>query len=113
MNDIFDPGLQPERTELAWRRTSLAMAVGSLVAMRLLPTFFDDALWSLVGVAGLVAAAVLWIAARQRSRETLARLATGGDRTVMPGAAMLATTAAVTGVIGLAALAAVLVGVLV
>lgn len=31
----------------------------------------------------------------------------------MPGAAMLATTAAVTGVIGLAALAAVLVGVLV
>jgi uncharacterized membrane protein YidH (DUF202 family) len=52
----FDPGLQPERTELAWRRTNLAVTVGALVALRLPPPILLGS-WSIsVGLVGLVMA---------------------------------------------------------
>jgi uncharacterized membrane protein YidH (DUF202 family) len=62
---IFDPGLQPERTTLAWRRTTLSLAVGSLIALRLLPPILGA--WSLVaGITGVVLAAMIWILAGRR-----------------------------------------------
>ena len=49
----FDPGLQPERTALAWRRAALSLAVGSLACGRLLQPAVGGVAWLLavVGVA--------------------------------------------------------------
>lgn len=83
-----DPGLQPERTELSWRRTLLALAVASLVAVRVL----SDALgaWAVVvGAGGLAAAAVLWAVARRRHRVASAVFAGRAPASAMSGGALL------------------------
>jgi len=105
MTQLFDPGLQPERTELAWRRTALAFAVGSLVALRLLPAAFENGWWSLAGVAGLAASALVWVMARSRSRAVNSVLAADGDHASMPGAGVLATLTGLAIAAGLAGVA--------
>ena len=78
---VFDPGLQPERTELAWRRTALTLAVGAVVSFRLLPPVLG--LWSVgVGVAGLLLSAATWISAARRCRRIQHALASSGP---LPG----------------------------
>lgn len=64
---LFDPGLQPERTALAWRRTATAVAVGALVAVRILPEVLGT--WALVPAgAGLAAASWVLVSAHRRHR---------------------------------------------
>jgi uncharacterized membrane protein YidH (DUF202 family) len=86
---LFDPGLQPERTELAWRRTALALAVGSLIALRILPVAFGNPWWVLAGVAGLVVTGTLFLGARRRYRTVSDTLIRDGERAAMPGARIL------------------------
>lgn len=86
----FDLGLQPERTALAWQRTTLALLVGSAVALRLLPPVFGA--WSFsIGSAGLLATATLWAASSVRARRVERSLRTAAG---LPGGALLAATAA-------------------
>ncbi|MDX2376526.1 DUF202 domain-containing protein [Microbacterium sp. LRZ72] len=73
----FDAGLQPERTLLAWRRTALALALGSLVGLRF--TLYDfGPLAVAVGVGGTVAAAAAYVSAAARYRRTHRALVAGG-----------------------------------
>ncbi|GAB3602964.1 DUF202 domain-containing protein [Microbacterium aureliae] len=105
MSGSFDPGLQPERTELAWRRTALAVAVGSLVALRLLPAVLQDAWWIAPGIAGLLAAGGLWIASDRRYARVHEATSAAGAHAPLPDGrlplalAALATAAATTGLV--------------
>lgn len=89
MTTLFDPGLQPERTELAWRRSALAVGVGSLVALRLLPESLGSAWWTLVGLLGLGVAVALWIYARARYNKVNDSLAPDGTWHPLPDALAL------------------------
>ncbi|PPF87513.1 DUF202 domain-containing protein [Pseudoclavibacter sp. RFBJ3] len=64
---VFDVGLQPERTLLAWQRTCLALAVAFAVALRLAtPVMGAAAIAACAG--GLVLVASGWVAASHRYR---------------------------------------------
>ncbi|MDN4599484.1 DUF202 domain-containing protein [Leifsonia virtsii] len=92
MSTPFDPGLQPERTALAWRRTCLAVLAGSLVAARILPELFGA--WSaLLGIAGAVAAATLLAAVHRRYRSHHRRLHAHGDRVALADGRLIAALA--------------------
>ncbi|SDG68823.1 DUF202 domain-containing protein [Microbacterium sp. 77mftsu3.1] len=104
----FDPGLQPERTALAWRRTAISLTLGSLVALRVLPAATGAVAWVFVGVAGLGVTAALWVAAGRRSARTIRILLRDGDRAPLPGALLLAALAGLVFLVGAGASALVL-----
>ncbi|RMB61155.1 DUF202 domain-containing protein [Tessaracoccus antarcticus] len=64
-NRPFDPGLQPERSALAWQRTALSIAVGSLIFGRILAT--PMGLWTLLPMAaGLALSGILGLKGNHR-----------------------------------------------
>jgi uncharacterized membrane protein YidH (DUF202 family) len=54
-----DPGLQPERTALAWRRTALAMLVNGALLVRAASEARSPALWT-VSLLVVAAACGIW-----------------------------------------------------
>jgi len=99
----FDPGLQPERTALAWRRTAQSLAVGSLAAGRPLQVRLGGASW-LLAVVGVVVALVLLLAARRRAVVTDRALCADRNLVGGPGAALPAAVTVVAVLVGVAGL---------
>jgi uncharacterized membrane protein YidH (DUF202 family) len=101
----FDPGLQGERTLLAWRRTALALGVASAVEARLaLPVLGAGAV--VVGVLGVLGAAAAYVAAGRRYRRAHRTLT--AEAVLPTGGAPFAVLAATAGVLALGGLVYVL-----
>lgn len=104
------PGVQPERTALAWRRTALAVAVGALAAGRLLEPVLGPDAWVLTTV-GVPAAAAIAVAGGRRARawaDVLDREAEATAPPAGPGGGLLAGVALAALVLGTVALLLVL-----
>jgi putative membrane protein len=95
----FDPGLQPERTALAWRRSALTLSVGSLAAGRVLEPALGGASW-LLAVVGVVLGLGLLLAARRRAAAVGRSLQAHGNLAAGPGARLQASFAAVAVLVG-------------
>lgn len=90
----FDAGLWPERTALAWRRTALAVAVGSLTALRILPEILG--LWALIPAAlGAGVALVALVLTHRRYLRTHTILTTSESEKVALSGGMLPALLAV------------------
>ncbi|MFC9552337.1 DUF202 domain-containing protein [Rhodococcus sp. NPDC056960] len=77
-----DAGLQPERTSLAWVRTSLTLGAVALLCSRCLPTVdHDNRTWSTgVPLVTLMLAAVLLVSSPQHRRALCADFTAGRTR---------------------------------
>jgi uncharacterized membrane protein YidH (DUF202 family) len=97
----WDPGLQVERTALAWIRTCLSLILVALVAFRFAA---HQSLSLAVGLAGIIAPlgfAAMWLAWRRY--RTSARRMAAGER--LPGgllALMMTAVTVLTGALGVA-----------
>jgi uncharacterized membrane protein YidH (DUF202 family) len=101
---LFDPGLQPERTALAWRRTGLAVAVGAIAGTRVLVSALGVGA-VVVGLLGLTLAALLVLGSTRRARRAEAALLQDGDLAAGPGGRLIAAVCVACTSVGVAALA--------
>ena len=102
---LFDPGLQVERTALAWRRTGLALTVLAVGGARTLCSQWGA--WTIaaasVGIAGAVA---VLVASHVRHRtQQVALMTANSDRVALPGGALPAALALFNLIAGFTALA--------
>ncbi|MEW2087520.1 DUF202 domain-containing protein [Streptomyces sp. NPDC005283] len=93
-----DPGLQPERTRLAWRRTTLAFTVAAVLAAR-------QAAGGDLGTAGFMAvacSALVWLGFLRVAHRRVHALGTGPRPQALPGRAALAAVACTVALAGFA-----------
>ena len=102
--ELFDPGMQPERTLLAWGRTCLALVVVVSVIIKVLAVE-SNAVLVAVTISGLALPVLAWVVAAVRYRRVHRELTRPGGAAALPAggsAVLLATLAAVlTGVLAL------------
>lgn len=99
---VFDAGLQPERTLLAWQRTCLALAISVAVGARLtLPILGTASI--VLGVAGLALVAPAWWGATRRYRRAHHDL-TGANPALSQGGGPLVALAVTTAALAISGL---------
>ncbi|MFE1548484.1 DUF202 domain-containing protein [Streptomyces sp. NPDC058718] len=81
-----DPGLQPERTRLAWRRTTLSWTVVAVLAVKL--ALHDDT--TPTGLAALALSALVWIGFLAVAHRRIHSLSTARPRSLSHRGALLA-----------------------
>ncbi|WP_330329615.1 DUF202 domain-containing protein [Streptomyces sp. NBC_00536] len=84
---VRDPGLQPERTRMAWRRTTLSASVAAVLGLR-------QALrgpGTPVAVAATVLIVVVWLAFLGVAHRRMTELAAGRPPRLAPRVALAAT----------------------
>jgi uncharacterized membrane protein YidH (DUF202 family) len=95
---LWDPGAQPERTALAWSRTSLSLVGAGLACVKLAPTV----LGALLAAAVVCAALVLQLMRIQPRRRSRFEQLTEGRSVADPASILLATgTTVLIAVVGL------------
>ncbi|MFF9342935.1 DUF202 domain-containing protein [Streptomyces sp. NPDC014773] len=81
-----DPGLQPERTRLAWRRTTLSCTVVAVLGIKL--ALMDGA--TAAGLTGLALSALVWIGFLAVAHRRIRTLDAARPRVLSVRAALLA-----------------------
>lgn len=97
-----DPGLQPERTVLSWRRTALALFTAALVFLRWLP-HYGPWILVLVAAAGAVALAI-YLTQRRRYTARVRGIAGEGFSADVTAVCWLSGSVLLIGVLGLGVL---------
>lgn len=102
-----DPGLQPERTALAWRRTLLSFTAACLIAIQVLPTVEGSRALVYAAAVALVLTPPLWWFARHHARHTHHHL--NHDRPRLRHGRRIAVICAGTSLLGLSGLVLILI----
>lgn len=106
-DSVFDAGLQPERTALAWQRTLLSLAVAFLAASRVLLPLLGVWSYSIAG-AGLAVTIGLFVVIERRYRRLHRHLTTVHSGSVPNGGRLVLICSGITLTCGLLALGFVL-----
>jgi uncharacterized membrane protein YidH (DUF202 family) len=101
------PGLQPERTALAWRRTALAFMVGPAVGVRVLVPSLDVVAFA-AGLLGVLAGVGIVVGARNREQRLHRALADPTGSVSMPDGRLLLLVSVLLVLAGVGAAAALL-----